>query len=114
MRKSGNGNVQLLKVQIRGGFADRNNVHPVNTTMQYENFDDRSRTALVNMINLLYYATFENLYGYEKKTIFWRTILSEVYSQQIEWSSDVSYREDKMFDIINSTSMKMIIQMCYQ
>lgn len=96
-------NGQLLKVQIRGGFADRNNVHPVNTTMQYEDLDDRSRTALVNMINALYNATFEGLYGDEKKTLFWRTILSEVYSQQIGWSPGVSYREDKMFDIINST-----------
>ena len=103
MRKSGNGNGQLLKVQIRGGFADRNNIHPVNTTMQYEDLDDRSRTAIVNMINALYNATFEGLFGYEKQNIFWRTILSEVYSQQIEWSSGVSYREDKMFDIINST-----------
>ena len=103
MRK-GNGNSQLLKVQIRGGFADRNNIHPVNTTMQYEDLDDRSRTAIVNKIDALYNATFEDLYGGdEAKTLFWRKILSEVYSQQVEWKYGVSYREDKMFDIINST-----------
>lgn len=101
--RNGNGNGQLLKVQIRGGFADRNNVHPLNTTIQYEDLDDRSRTAIVNMINALYNATFEDLYGNEERTIFWRTILSEVYSQQIDWTPGVSYREDKMFDIINST-----------
>lgn len=101
MRNGNNG--KLLKVQIRGGFADRNNIHPVNTTMQYEELDDRSRMSIVNMINALYNATFEDLYGDEKKTLFWRTILSEVYMQQIEWAPGVSYREDKMFDIINST-----------
>lgn len=101
--RNGNGNGQLLKVQIRGGFADRNNVHPLNTTMQYEDLDDRTRTAIVNMINALYNATFEDLYGNEERTLFWRTILSEVYSQQIDWAPSVSYREDKMFDIINST-----------
>lgn len=96
-------NGQLLKVQIRGGFADRNNVHPLNTTMQYEDLDDRSRTAIINMINALYNATFEDIYGNEKRSLFWRTILSEVYSQQIDWTPGVSYREDMMFDIINST-----------
>ena len=101
--RNGKGNGQLLKVQIRGGFADRNNVHPLNTTLQYEDLDDRSRTAIINMINALYNATFEEIYGNEKRSLFWRTILSEVYSQQIDWTPGVSYREDKMFDIINST-----------
>lgn len=95
----------LLKVQIRGGFADRNNMHPVNTTMQYENLDARSRVALVNMINVLYYAIFNGTCS-EEKTIFWRTILSNVYSQQIEWAPGVSYREDKMFELINASIYK--------
>lgn len=95
-------NSQLLKVQIRGGFADRNNLHPVNTTMQYVDLDDRSRVALANIINALYYATFEGVY-YEKKTHFWRTILANVYLQQIEWTPKVSYHEDEMFNVINST-----------
>lgn len=101
--RNGNGNGQLLKVQIRGGFADRNNLHPVNTTMQYEDLDDRSRTAIVNRINALYNAIFENVYRYEKESLFWRTILSEVYSQQIDWKTGVTYPVDKMFAIINST-----------
>ena len=96
-------NSNLPKVQIRGGFADRNNIHPVNTTMQYESLDDRSRIALVNIINALYNATFENVMGYEKQTSFWRAILTEVYSLQIDFKTGITYDEDKVFEIINST-----------
>ncbi len=103
MRK---GSEQLLKVQIRGGFADRNNVHPVNTTMQYEYLDDRSRVALVNIINALYHSVFDGIYGHETKDAFWRKILFHVYSQQIDYSHGMSYREDKMFEIINATIYK--------
>lgn len=60
MKKS---NGQLLKIQVRGGFADRNNVHPVNTTMQYENLDDRSRVALVNIINVLFHSIFDGIHS---------------------------------------------------
>ena len=94
-----------LRVQIRGGFADRNNHHPVNTTMQYEALDDRSRVALVNAVNSLYHAVFEDNYG-GRKDNFWRGVLSNVYCQQVDWTPGVSYREQKMLDIINSSIYK--------
>lgn len=100
MKKS---NGQLLKIQVRGGFADRNNVHPVNTTMQYENLDDRSRVALVNIINVLFHSIFDGMYGHEKQDAFWRSILFNVYSQQIDCTPGMSYRDDKMFEIINTS-----------
>ena len=94
---------KLLKVQIRGGFADRNNVHPINTTIQYEELDDRSRVALVNIINALYYSVFDDICEHEKKNVFWRTILINVYYQQIDCTPGMSYSEQKMFDIINTS-----------
>ena len=99
--KKGDG--QLLKVQIRGGFADRNNVHPVNTTMQYEDLDDRSRVALVNVMNALYHRIFDKIFSHEKRDDFWRRILFNVYSLQIDYTPGMSYREEKMFDIINTS-----------
>lgn len=100
MKKS---NGQLLKVQVRRGFADRNNVHPVNTTMQYENLDDRTRVALVNTINVLFHSIYDGMYGHEKQDAFWRSILCNVYSQQIDCAPGKSYRDDKMFEIINTS-----------
>lgn len=102
MKKEG----QRLKIQLRGGFADRNNIHPVNTTMQYEDFDDRSRVALVNMINSLYYSIFDNSYDefeVNRRNAFWNSILQNVYSQQIENAPGRCYHEERMFGIINAS-----------
>lgn len=94
---------QFFKVQLRGGFADRHNVHPVNTTMQYDELDDRSRVALVNEINELYHIVFDNVYDHQWKNIFWRKILVNVYSQQVEYAFEAALYEGKMFEIINSS-----------
>lgn len=93
-----------LKVQIRGGFSDRNNIDPINKTLQYKDFDDRTRTAFINMINALYSAVFENDYEETKRTDFWDAILSDVYSQRVNYHTpNKAYREDAMFEIINNT-----------
>ncbi len=38
----------LRKVQLRGGFSDRNGVNPVSTKIQIEDFDERTRTLIHN------------------------------------------------------------------
>lgn len=43
----------LAKVQLRGGFSDRNNISSVSTLIQYENFDERTRTILYNKFHQL-------------------------------------------------------------
>ena len=94
-----------FKVQIRGGFADRNKIHPVNTDIQFEEFDDRSRVTIINQINALYHLILNtgNYEVTERKNAFWRSVLHNVYSQQIDYSRDISYREDDFLEIINES-----------
>lgn len=91
-----------LKVQIRGGFADRNNIHPVNTNMQYKDFDDRSRIAIANQINAMYHAVFDEDSEVESVNSFWRSIVHNVYAQPITCAPGMSYVESKMFELINT------------
>lgn len=51
-----------LKVQIRGGFSDRNNIDPINKTLQFMDFDTRTRTSFINKINEIYNLIF-NVYS---------------------------------------------------
>lgn len=92
-----------LKVALRGGFSDRNGIKSENTTIQYNSLDERTRTAIVNLTNILYHAVFEHHIMDNAQTSFWTEILSDVYLQQVDYSQGLSYREEKMFDIINDT-----------
>lgn len=38
----------LRTVQLRGGFSDRNGINPVSTKIQFEDFDERTRTLIYN------------------------------------------------------------------
>ena len=43
----------LGKVQLRGGFSDRNNINSISTKMQYDDLDNRTRILLCNRFNQL-------------------------------------------------------------
>lgn len=38
------------KVQLRGGFSDRNKIHPLNAEIQVTNFDARTRNRIANLV----------------------------------------------------------------
>lgn len=40
----------VKKIQIRGGFSDRNKLQKFNISMQLKDFDNRTRTIFVNKI----------------------------------------------------------------
>lgn len=92
-----------LKVSLRGGFSDRNGIKSENTTIQYKSLDKRTRTAIVNLTNVLYHAVFQQHIMDNAQTSFWTEVLSDVYLQQVDYSVGLSYREDRMFEIINDT-----------
>lgn len=92
-----------LQVSLRGGFSDRNNIKPENTTMQYKTLDDRTRTAIVNLVNVLYHAVFQHHIMDNENNRFWLEVLSDVYQQQVDYSPGITYNEQKMFEIINET-----------
>ena len=46
-------NKTLGKVQLRGGFSDRNNINTVSTQIQYDDFTERTRTLfLIKSMNV--------------------------------------------------------------
>ena len=92
-----------LKVAFRGGFADRNGIKVENTTIQYKSLDERTRIAIINLTNVLYHAVFGYHMMDNAQTTFWTDVLSEVYLQQVDYSQGLSYREEKMFELINDT-----------
>ena len=38
-----------LKVQLRGGFSDRRKINPLNTEMQTNDLDERTRNKIANL-----------------------------------------------------------------
>lgn len=97
------GKTPKLQVALRGGFSDRNGIKPENKIIQYKSLDDRTRTAIVNGINVLYHAVFTADYMHEARNKLWIQVLSDVYQQQVDYSQSVSYDENKLLDIINET-----------
>lgn len=99
-----------LQVSLRGGFSDRNGIKAENTQMQYDSLDERTRTAIVNGINVLYNDIFNFRYGYnyvrEDINNLWIQLLSEVYQQQVDYSKSAHYDDEMVLDIINETIYK--------
>lgn len=94
--------MNFKKVQIRNGFSDRNGIQVVNTAIQYEALDERSRIAIYNSINKVYHQVFsKDYYGETKKNDFWQNIVSEVYLQPLD--HNVNYNEQAMFQIVQKT-----------
>ena len=44
----------MSKINFRGGFSDRNNIMPINTQIQIDAFDERTRIKLLNLLKLQY------------------------------------------------------------
>lgn len=96
-----------LKVALRGGFADRNKIKEENTTMQVLAFDERTRTALVNMTDIVIHGYFPDvdISHYSDRYVdtqdFLKNLLADVYCYAVNWSSSVTYSTVK--SIINDT-----------
>ena len=80
----------VKKVQIRNGFSDRNKIDKLNTIIQTDSFDERTRIQLYNFFVRVIEKD-EYIYPIEKET-FYFDILSNVYCEPIE---DYDYSKDK-------------------
>lgn len=92
----------MLKVNRRGGFSDRNGIEPLNTNIQLNKLDDRTRVRLINTIKFLY----ANLYqGIREDSLdkqrFIKYVIQEIYCGIVEF--DCWYREDELFKNISET-----------
>lgn len=90
----------LFKVQLRGGFSDRNGIKKENVEIQYNNLDERTRTAIINMIDEI--STFVRRdFNSPEVNRFWMGFLSEVYCLEID---HMGYCDEmKVLDIIKCT-----------
>ena len=99
-----------LRVSVRGGFSDRMKIKPINTQMQNDSLDDRTRTALINAVNLSFNYTFKEVashayYSYDNDPTqnFIKEIMANVYQLPINYNAEVAYREDWFFETVNGT-----------
>ena len=92
-----------FQISLRNGFADRNGISSENTLTQVNSLDYRARVSLVNSINLIFYFVFDQDYQHKKREAFWRSILANVYQQQIDYSNTYCYKDEEQFSIINRT-----------
>lgn len=85
-----------LKVQLRGGFSDRNGIKPENKAMQTKDLDVRTRTALVNMMHACF-----DLYKSRAARIvnsLMIELLANVYVQEVDYR--MRYDADRIMDEI--------------
>lgn len=79
--------IKTPKVQLRGGFSDRNGINRINTEIQLTDLDERTRVCLYNNLNKLIDATNydHQLNRYKEITKdLYNSILENVYSQILE------------------------------
>ena len=83
----------IPKVALRGGFSDRNNFAPINTEMQYTDFDKRTRIAIVNLSSALFEHR-QKSFSIDRGFIFnfIRHFLWDVYTEQIDFHSQYDTR----------------------
>ena len=95
----------MILVNKRGGFSDRNGIKPLNTEIQLTDFDERTRTALFNLIVHFY----EQIYGKheywrEDNQHFFSSILEGVYSMERKVGS--AYSDEAFFNIVHETILE--------
>lgn len=95
----------MILVNKRGGFSDRNGIKTLNTEIQLTDFDERTRTALFNLIVHFY----EQIYGKheywrEDNQHFFSSILEGVYSTERKVGS--AYSDEAFFNVVHETILE--------
>ncbi|MGN0806532.1 MAG: hypothetical protein ACI4MC_05790, partial [Candidatus Coproplasma sp.] len=70
----------IKKVQIRGGFSDRNQINEISKIIQIDNFDERTR---IQLYNALCYTMNEDEYLIDLNNVY-LDILDNVYCDVVE------------------------------
>lgn len=88
----------IHKIQFRGGFSDRNKCQKFNTTIQLNNLDNRTRTAISNMVRFWVKSLSTNSNG--ARDIFYRSVIGEVYCEYLsdEIIYNINFNEADVFD----------------
>lgn len=76
-----------LKVQLRGGFSDRRKINPLNTEIQINDLDERTRNKIANLLKR-WCDAIEKL-GLEKD--FFKKYLNDVFCQFVDDQMEQSF-----------------------
>ena len=91
-----------FRVAFRGGYADRNGVDTINTKLQIDEFDTRTRMMIRNEVAAYLHGRFhDDIYTTDDCTKFCRALLSNVYLQPADFGT--KYYISMMLPIIDST-----------
>lgn len=77
-----------LKVQLRGGFSDRRKINPLNTEIQINDLDERTRNKIANLLKTWCDAIEKN--GYE--VYFFKNYLNDVFGQFVDDQMEALFR----------------------
>lgn len=100
---------EVKKIQIRGGFSDRNKLQKFNTSMQLKNFDQRTRVIFVNKIRD--WMDLDNFTRYKEK--FLENLIKEVYCEFI--SPNIEYKiECKKNELFETYILTPIMESSYE
>lgn len=100
--------IKELKVQLRGGFSDRRKINPLNTEMQNNDLDERTRNKIANLLKTWCDVIKENRYEVD----FFKNYLSDVFCQFVDDQMEQSF-EDYYSDAFKTYILKPIIQENY-
>ena len=86
---------EVKKVQIRGGFSDRNRIQPLNAEIQLHDLDERTRHALINLVWLW----FNDSQSPVSDEHFFLSLARDVFYDCIDNNLllDIKYERDKVF-----------------
>ena len=70
----------IKKVQVRGGFSDRRGIKPLNTKMQLDELDKRTRIGIANLIREWYDEKNFSIYQFT----FCERLLKDIYSEFVD------------------------------
>lgn len=88
---------EVKKVQIRGGFSDRNKIQPLNTEIQLCDLDERTRNALANLVQRWYLLSYFEQFRESFCQLIVKDVFAEYLSNQIK--DKIKYQNEQFFDI---------------
>lgn len=74
---------EIKKVQVRGGFSDRRGIKPLNTKMQLDELDRRTRIGIANLLREWY----DDRKFAQYRSDFCERLLKDIYSEFVDEQS---------------------------
>lgn len=83
----------IKPVQLRGGFSDRHGIKPLNTQMQFKDFEEHTRMVMLNTLHEILQIIDKDspayTMGYDRWSVFYLDIAAEVYNQETDKLDDL-------------------------